>query len=146
MNQTITEVPQRLPFLSKRGTLYAALSDTPEPDLTVMRGRFVRDWPNAWVGVGNTDPEFSMAEWDAGRPTQWTIALWSLSMAPTSTRTVYGMIGWESEDDRDRILAPVMDYRAAAKQAADRVVLRFLLAPESFRAYFAAKPHGRNVS
>lgn len=118
--EKVTEV---LPFTEKPGTLYFAPLGSELPDMTVRRRWFVVDWSATWLEVGETNPKLCRAEKVVDRVSvgpmvygvgldddtrRWTFDFAKLNMKPMPLSRLDGahmMLGWESEDGRDRVIA-----------------------------------------
>jgi len=96
-----------LPFTRQPGMLYVSPLESPLPDNTVRDGRFAVSWPLAWLQVGGTDPGTCLAV-SVLNDHRWTFG----GLAGVQLGGLLGsllrpafMLGWESEDAKDRLVA-----------------------------------------
>lgn len=109
-----------LPFTRKPGVLYMASLGAEPPERTVENGLFVGSWPSSWVEI-QTDPANltepaectesliagGPATWDFG-PTVRALLMWWHGQWPGRPQPgLYAaprfLLGWESEDRKDRL-------------------------------------------
>lgn len=105
----------QLPFTRKRGVLYVAPLGAELPDNSVGGGRFVMTWPTAWILVDPSEMTVpaacrvsgsSMAVWDFGPCAAMHLRRWNEGWARWNLHAVPRfMLGWESEDGKDRLIA-----------------------------------------
>lgn len=93
-----------LPITQQPGYLFAAESDADPPHNVSKDGIFVDVWSADWISLGMTDPRYCSTD-----DRNWQLALNWISGRHHAGSLVQtrALLGWESDNSKWRILAPV---------------------------------------